>query len=521
MTGTGAGRVRPHAAAHTEAPPRPPLRWGAARAGLDRAGLVAETAAGLAGIGEGATVVLACSGGPDSVVLAHLTVLARPDLTVQVVHIRHGLRDDAADAAVAAAHATALGLAFAEQTVHVAVDGSGLEAAARTARYDALVRSARQQGAAAVLIGHTADDHAETVVLNLARGSGIRGLAGIPAEREVAATVRIVRPLLRIRRSDVRAFLTGEGLTAVADPTNDDPDQRRARAREEVLPALARLSGGPGDPVAVLTRLADLARADADALDTLAERIGAEVVARWGPCRAVRDADLAALPPALASRVLRGLLGDVAGALPGAEAVAAAFGLEPGGALHIEGATWVTHGGGWLAAAPGRTPPLATRDLAPPSAAAALPAGAALPELDLVLAVDDPAGEDDGDGDAQLTRAQVPPPARPFGPAPPQRSATAAAWTVLAEGLKPARVRARRAGDRLAGSDVTLHDVFIEAGVPRALRDLVPVVVDDDDRPLWVAGVAAAPAEATAPAGLRLWIAPVFPPARRDGYAAA
>ncbi|HEY8338814.1 MAG TPA: tRNA lysidine(34) synthetase TilS, partial [Egibacteraceae bacterium] len=278
---------------------------GALPAGLGREELVAAVAAALdASVGHGATAVVALSGGPDSSALAHLVAEARPDLRLVVGHVRHGLRDDAADAGAAAAHAAALGLAYHERRVSVRRQGEGLEAAARRARYRALVGIAAEVGADAVLVGHTADDQAETLLLNLARGSGVRGLAGMAPlrrERRGGRSVQVVRPLLRLRRRDVRAFVAGEGLAVVSDPTNADRDQRRARARYDVLPALTGLTGGPGDPVGALTRLADLARDDADALDALADRHARRLLVRWGPVRAVRVDDLAALPRALAT----------------------------------------------------------------------------------------------------------------------------------------------------------------------------------------------------------------------------
>ncbi|HWB72182.1 MAG TPA: tRNA lysidine(34) synthetase TilS, partial [Egibacteraceae bacterium] len=163
--------------------PRAP-RFGALPAGLSRDNVVAAVRDALdAAVPEGAGVVIAVSGGPDSTALAHLVVEARPDLRACVAHVRHGLRDDASDARVAAAHAAALGLAFHESRVDVQVAGEGPEAAARRARYAALSGVARAVDGRWILLGHTADDQAETVLLNLARGTGIRGLAGMAPVR--------------------------------------------------------------------------------------------------------------------------------------------------------------------------------------------------------------------------------------------------------------------------------------------------------------------------------------------------
>lgn len=488
---------------------------GALPGGVSRDALVAEVARALTAVPHGAAVLVACSGGPDSTALAHLTVEARPDLAVALAHVRHQLRPDRADARVAAAHAAALGVRCHVREVHVAPSGEGVEAAARRARYAALSRLARSEGARYVLIGHTADDRAETVVLNLARGTGVRGLAGMQPVR-VEGDIRYVRPLLRLRRDDVRAFVEGEGLDAVGDPTNHDPDQRRWRARHEVLPALARLSGGPGDPVAVLTRLADLAVDDADALDALAAAHARDLVARWGPVRALPSERLAALPRALASRVLRIVLAGVRGSAAGlsADAVAAALALRAGQALDVAGDCVVTAGGGWLAAAPATLEPL-------PHLPVTVPGATPLHSLGLELRVDLPWGEGGADhhgqatldlaglGTPHLADATTSPPAAP-GPTPPRTRGSGDWWTVLPAGLEHGlAVRSRQAGDRIAlrRGRRKLHDVLVDAGVPRAARDLVPVVVDAHDAPVWVPGVATRAAEPTAPAGARLWIA--------------
>lgn len=451
-------------------------------------------------------MVLAVSGGPDSTALAYLVTEARGDLEACVAHVRHGLRDDAEDAAVAAAHAEALGVAYHERAVRVRPAGQGVEAAAREARYAALARIAQRVEARAVVVGHTADDQAETVLLNIARGTGLRGLAGMPPSRtdddsDEAYGVRVVRPLLRLRRADIRAYVAGEGLRAVSDPTNRDPGQRRARARHDLLPALAALSGGGGDPVGTLTRLADLAREDADALDALAAGHARRIMAVWGPARAVPVDELDALPAALARRVVRLLLRRVSRAaeLPAA-AVSAVLALRPGGALHGPGGVWVTCGQGWVAACPPDPPPLPEQRLAVPGAVA-LPAIARTVRADRGAAEAQPRL-------AVGAPAEQPAPA-PLAPGPPGTSQPA--WTVLAAHPAGLVVRGRRAGDRMG--DARLTDVLGDAGVPRALRDLVPVVaVAGGPHVVWLPGGPSSPAPAPAPAEgaapVRVWLGP-------------
>src|SRR5680860_84736 len=275
---------------------------------------------------HGGRALLGLSGGPDSAALALLARRARPDLDLVAVHVRHGLRDDAADACAAAEIARRLGIGFDLRAITVA-GGNGPEAAARRARYDALSAAAADHRAGVVMVGHSADDQAETVLLRLARGSGTRGISGMAPVRPLdagATGTLLLRPLLALRRAQLAALVDAAGLPAVTDPTNVDLDQRRARARVEALPALARLAGGTRDPVPLLCRAAAHARADADALDALADEVVARELERWGPGRALRTAVLDGLPQALADRVLRALLAPACGGLPSSAAVAAA-----------------------------------------------------------------------------------------------------------------------------------------------------------------------------------------------------
>jgi len=475
---------------------------GALARGLDEVELAAEVRRALGVVATGAAAVLAVSGGRDSAGLALLVARARGDLVLTVAHVRHGLRDDDADAAAAAAVAQHLGLPITVRAVAVRRGGEGIEAAARDARHAALAAVARDCGAHAVLLGHTADDQAETVLLALGRGTGVRGLGGMRQVRD-GDGVQILRPMLRLRRADVAAVAAG--LPTVEDPTNADPDQRRRRVRTAVLPALAGLSGGSGDPVALLTRLADLARDDADLLDELAADHVRRLVRAWGPVRVVRAEALGGLHPALRRRVARALLADVRGATAGLPATAVdrvlalalaepaapagparAGAARAGGAgeVQVTGGMRVTANGGWLAAAPPDLADLPARPLAVPGAVD-------LPELGLrltaVLA-----------GSAAAASARGSPPGQDVLPPRARQPRGTAAATVVALGpvaLLGLVVRARRAGDRAPGSSRSLGRRLTDLGVPRALRALVPVVATWAGEPLWVPGVAVAPAD--------------------------
>ncbi|MGC5017531.1 tRNA lysidine(34) synthetase TilS [Micromonospora sp. DT47] len=275
----------------------------------------------LAGLPAGAgPVLVACSGGADSLALAAATAFVAPrsGRRAGLVTVDHGLQAGSAERAAAVARwAGEVGLDPVESVpVTVAGRPGGPEAAAREARYQALVAAARRHGAAALLTGHTRDDQAETVLLALARGAGPRGLAGMPRRRELDG-VPLLRPLLDVTREQTRKACAALGLTPWEDPHNADPSYARARVRTDVLPVLVRALGdGVLDNLA---RTAQLVAADTAALDDLATAAlaappadrpapdGLPVTAPAG-VRAVGGglsvAALAALPAAVRGRVL-------------------------------------------------------------------------------------------------------------------------------------------------------------------------------------------------------------------------
>jgi tRNA(Ile)-lysidine synthase len=251
--------------------------------------------AAIDGLAPGDLVLAACSGGPDSLALAAgLSFVApRAGLRAGAVTVDHGLQQGSADrAAQAATVLRGLGL-DPVHAVTVTVDGpGGPEAAARAARYTALEKAAADLGAGAVLLGHTLDDQAETVLLGLARGAGPRSLAGMPARRGVFA-----RPLLGLRRHVTAEACSALGLSPWADPHNRDRRFARVRVRLDALPALEEALG-PGVAEA-LARTADQLRDDAEVLEEIA---AAERVRGDSPLSA---ASLAALPTAVRTRMLR------------------------------------------------------------------------------------------------------------------------------------------------------------------------------------------------------------------------
>ena len=211
-----------------------PAQRGAAVSRLRRA--VATALDGRSVIAPGESVVVACSGGPDSTaMLDALTRLAPPrGLRLHVAHVDHGLRaGSAAEGELVAAAAGARGLPFTELTLHLDPSSPSLQDHARRARGAALHELAGQVGATAIALGHTADDQAETVLMRALSGATPRALAAM-AERNGERA----RPLLRVSRAGVLAYCSALSLPAIADPSNDDPRYLRSRVRHELLPAL-------------------------------------------------------------------------------------------------------------------------------------------------------------------------------------------------------------------------------------------------------------------------------------------
>jgi tRNA(Ile)-lysidine synthase len=249
-------------------------------------------------------VLAACSGGPDSLALAAALAFEAPRLGLRAgaVTVDHGLQPGSTEQSVrVAAILRKLGLdpvACLRAEVTGRGDGAaypGPEAAARHARYAVIEAAAAEYGAAAVLLGHTLDDQAETVLLGLARGSGARSLAGMRA-----ASGRYLRPLLGLRRAQTIAACAAQGLDPWEDPHNADPAYARTRVRQQILPLMEELLG-PGIAEA-LARTADGLRADADALDALARETAERLANADGGLEVTA---LAELPAAIRTRLLR------------------------------------------------------------------------------------------------------------------------------------------------------------------------------------------------------------------------
>ncbi len=259
----------------------------------------------LAPLADGTTVLVALSGGADSLALAAATAHEARARGIRVgsVTVDHGLQPESAEVArQAAGRAGRLGLDPLIVRVEVGREG-GPEAAAREARYGALRDAAVDAGAAAVLLGHTLDDQAETVLLGLARGAGAASLAGMAPERRDDTGLRWLRPLLALRRPVTRAACAAQGLEPWDDPHNADERFSRVRVRERVLPVLeAEL--GPGIAEA-LARTAEQLREDAEAFAEMIDETIEDMVEHAEAGIAVSVAALAANPAALRHRIIR------------------------------------------------------------------------------------------------------------------------------------------------------------------------------------------------------------------------
>lgn len=261
----------------------------------------------LSDLAAGDLVLVACSGGADSLALAATAAFVAPRLGLRAggVTVDHGLQPGSGERAASVAGLLAkLGLdpvRSAAVTVAPARAAAGPEAAARVARYGALEVAAKEYGAVAILLGHTLDDQAETVLLGLARGSGSRSLAGMPPRRDPYR-----RPLLAVRRATTAAVCAELGLAPWQDPHNRDFRFARARVRHQALPAL-EAALGPGVAEA-LARTASQLRTDAECLDALAFAESGQLRASGSDSADPAGLDvgwLRELPAAIRTRVLR------------------------------------------------------------------------------------------------------------------------------------------------------------------------------------------------------------------------
>ena len=305
-------------------------------------------------------VLVGCSGGPDSLALAAISAhfARRGSIAVGAVIVDHQMQENSAEVARQAAQQCAdLGLSpILIKTVEVEHASEGPEMAARTARYGAFREAVDQTSAAVLLLAHTLDDQAETVLLGLARGSGTKSLSGMPWVRNIDG-LTLVRPFLNVRRSQIQQICGAEGLEPWNDPTNFDQSLMRAKVRHSILPYLEDNLGG--DVAVSLARTAAIIGPDADYIDEQAhqklqdislnlEQVGGvENLRLQQPLqdhqrvRVLNRAALSSLHPALLQRVLSLAVKAVGGQNPSFERLTAltAFAAEHsiGGPVQLAG----------------------------------------------------------------------------------------------------------------------------------------------------------------------------------------
>ena len=441
-------------------------------------GTVVAAALTEAGVRRGDRLVVAVSGGVDSMALLDVLVRLAPRLGVRlhVAHVHHGLRGGSADrdAALVAAQAARHALPVSVERLEAATRarGTSVQVWARSARYARLEAVRRRVRAAWVLTAHNRNDQAETVLLNLLRGAGARGLAGIPPSRG-----RILRPLLGVWRAEIERHAAARGVQFREDPSNRSVAYRRNRVRRQLLPMLAR----EYNPriLEVLAALAEQAREDDDALTSLVAALGATAVLARGRAVGVSRRTLSATPPAVARRLLQEAF---------RRATAAGHGLtrrhlaaltqlaDRGGDVRLAGGlrAWATAHYVWVGP-DGR----AAHRSSPDDGSNSLGNGAGVTLRPGRWARWAPGGcsvrvRRATGGEIRLDRRD------------PYREILDA--KVLDE---PLRLRAWRAGDRFRPLGLRgrkkLQDFFVDAKVPREARARVPLLVAGD-RIAWVVG---------------------------------
>jgi len=426
---------------------------------------------------DGAAVLAAVSGGGDSVallLLLHELARAGRIRLTGVVHVNHGLRGADADADERFCREFAAGfdvpcIVHTEAVVEWARrERISIERAGHEVRYRVFERVLKETGAARVAVGHTMDDQAETVLLRMLRGAGAAGLSGMHPR-----TDHVIRPLLNIRRAELREYLVGEGASFREDATNQDRSVPRNRVRHELLPELRRYSPRV---VETLAREAEILRHDEDYLASRANELARTCVQTSEGALLLDRAGLADTHPALARRVVRDALAHVSSQSPGFELVERVRRLaeHPGGAVDLPGCR---------AEEDGRYLRLTPRHLSHGSEPAGqfayhlnVPGSVAIRELGVAVGAELIEGRG---WEGRFISAG--------------REANQMEAAVRADVGRVLTVRNRRPGDRfrplgLGGHRKKLQDLFVDRKVERAERSRIPLVVDARDRIIWVAG---------------------------------
>jgi tRNA(Ile)-lysidine synthase len=428
-------------------------------------------------VGDNARVLVALSGGPDSVALLYLLLELQEagELTVAgVAHFNHQLRgvDADQDESFCRAMAGSLGLpievARADVRAVAREARRSVEDVARELRYAFFDDAVLRAGAEAVAVGHSRDDQAETFLLRLMRGAGARGLAAI-----LPRAGRVIRPLLEISRAELRRYAANRQLPFRTDATNDDLSIPRNRVRHELIPYLER-EFSPGIR-AVLAREAAIARGDEDRLQDEAIDLARSIVLTTTGGKTELDAAaLRSLHPALAARVVRAALARQApGRFIGFEHVdrvlACALGTHRD-AIDLPGQRAIRRDG-VIVLGPPRQRRREDRRENSFRYSLSIPGEVTIDKLGWSVSAERLGSP----GTAGVGPARAP------------------EVMVAADPLKlPLAIRSRRAGDRFSplglGHRKKLQDFLVDRKIPREMRDSLPLVVDGQDRIVWVVG---------------------------------
>jgi tRNA(Ile)-lysidine synthase len=425
--------------------------------------------------GAGTRVVVALSGGPDSVALAHLVreLAAAGDVQVAgLAHFNHSLRPGAADDArfceqLAESFSWPIAVETGDVPARAHKEHRSIEDAARASRYEFFARALTTLGGSRIALGHTRDDQAETFLLRLLRGAGVRGLASMHPRRGP-----FIRPLIDCRRADLRAYLDERGLQFLIDESNADVRIPRNRVRAELLPLLeARFNPSIVDTLAAQ---ADVAREEWRWMREQAGNIWSQAVERTATGARIDAAALNAAPLALARLVMHRAMSEVGNRTIGPRHVDAALGVGRGDVPSIDAPGQRVDRNGGFVVLTGR-PEGAVGRMAPRVVTNLFQYPLSIP------------------GEVQLAESGCVLSAEPAHAASGSRVATRTSAVVRQDLLGRAlSVRNRRPGDRFRPAGVAgrkkLQDYFVDAKVPRDARDTVPIVVDDCDRIVWVAG---------------------------------